>query len=141
MNRSNVMVHTVTRIVVFIILSFSIFMFFAGHNHPGGGFISGLMTAAALLLMYVSFDISTVKSILPFRYAHMIAVGLLLAVGSGLIGILAGDPFLVQYYDDFWIPIVGETELNTALIFDLGVYLTVVGMGLLIILSIARDDS
>ncbi len=47
MKTNNVMLHTVTKIAAFIILTFSVFLFFAGHNNPGGGFIGGLMTASA----------------------------------------------------------------------------------------------
>lgn len=140
--KSNLLVlHTITRIVSFIILSFSIFLFFAGHNNPGGGFIGGLMTASALLLLYVSFDIKTIKRVLPFNYAHIIAIGLLLAILTGLNSLLFGDPFLTQYFEYYDLPILGETELTTALPFDLGIYLVVVAIALLIILTIAEDDS
>jgi multicomponent Na+:H+ antiporter subunit B len=140
--RQNVqMLHTVTRVVVFIILAFSIFLFFAGHNNPGGGFIGGLMTAAALLLLYVAFDIKTIKKVIPFNYTTMIAVGMLLAVSTGVVSMLAGYPFLTQFDGYVTFPILGEIHLTTALPFDLGVYLVVVGVALLSILSIAEDDA
>jgi multicomponent Na+:H+ antiporter subunit B len=141
MRNNLLMLHMITRIVVFIILAFSIFLFFAGHNNPGGGFIGGLMTAAALLLLYVTFDVKTIKRVIPFNYKTMIAVGMLLAVGTGVISILAGYPFLTQFDGYFTIPILGEIHLTTALPFDLGVYLVVVGVALLSILSIAEDDA
>ncbi|OIJ16778.1 Na(+)/H(+) antiporter subunit B [Anaerobacillus alkalilacustris] len=135
------MLHTITRIVAFIILSFSVFLFFAGHNNPGGGFIGGLMTAAALLLLYVSFDLKTIKRVIPFNYTTMIAVGMLFAIGTGVNSMLFGYPFLTQFFDYFELPILGKTELTTALPFDLGVYLVVVGVTLLSILTIAEDDA
>ena len=141
MKTNFLMLHTITRVVAFIILSFSIFLFFAGHNNPGGGFIGGLMTASALLLLYVSFDMKTMKKVLPFNYSAIIAVGLLLAIFTGLNSMLFGDPFLTQYFEYYNVPILGEIELTTALPFDLGIYLVVVAIALLIILTIAEDDS
>ncbi len=139
--KSSLMLHTITRIVAFIILSFSVFLFFAGHNNPGGGFIGGLMTAAGLLLLYVSFDLKTIKRVIPFNYTTMIAIGMLLAIGTGVVSMFFGDAYLTQYFDYFQLPILGETELTTALPFDLGIYLVVVGVALLSILTIAEDDA
>ncbi|MFA9558818.1 Na(+)/H(+) antiporter subunit B [Evansella sp. AB-rgal1] len=141
MKTNYLMLHTITRVVSFIILSFSIFLFFAGHNNPGGGFIGGLMTASALLLLYVSFDIKSIKKVIPFDYSKIIAIGLLIAIATGLNSMLFGDAFLTQYFGYYDVPILGEIELTTALPFDLGIYLVVVAISLLIILTIAEDDS
>jgi multicomponent Na+:H+ antiporter subunit B len=141
MRKNLLMLHTVTRIVVFIILAFSVFLFFAGHNNPGGGFIGGLMTAAALLLLYVAFDVKTIKQVIPFNYTTMIGVGLLIAIGTGIYSMVNGDPFLTQYDDYLTVPVLGKIHLTTALPFDLGVYLVVVGVALLSIISIAEDDA
>lgn len=99
------------------------------------------MTAAALLLLYVSFDLKTIKRVIPFNYTTMIAVGMLFAIGTGVNSMLFGYPFLTQFFDYFELPILGKTELTTALPFDLGVYLVVVGVTLLSILTIAEDDA
>ncbi|MFN7251305.1 MAG: Na(+)/H(+) antiporter subunit B [Anaerobacillus sp.] len=141
MRKNLLMLHTVTRIVVFIILAFSVFLFFAGHNNPGGGFIGGLMTAAALLLLYVAFDLKTIKQVIPFNYTTMIGVGLLIAIGTGVYSMISGDAFLTQYDDYVTVPLLGKIHLTTALPFDLGVYLVVVGVALLSILTIAEDDA
>ncbi|ARK29285.1 Na(+)/H(+) antiporter subunit B [Halalkalibacter krulwichiae] len=138
---NDVMLHTLTRVVTFIILAFSVYLFFAGHNNPGGGFIGGLMTASALLLMYLGFDMKSMKKALPFNYTSMIAVGLLIAIATGVSSMLFGYPFLTQFFEYYQIPILGETELTTALPFDLGVYLVVVAIALTIILTIAEDDA
>lgn len=138
---NDVMLRTTTRVVTLIILTFSLYLFFAGHNDPGGGFIGGLMTASALLLMYLSFDMKTLKKALPFDFPALIAVGLLLALGTGVTTMLLGYPFLTQFFDYFQLPIIGETELTTALPFDLGIFLVVVGIALTITLTIAEDDN
>ncbi|WP_216829001.1 Na(+)/H(+) antiporter subunit B [Alkalihalobacterium elongatum] len=141
MRSNNVMLHTITRIVTFTILAFSVYLFFAGHNNPGGGFIGGLMTASALLLMYLGFDMKSVKKAIPFNFTHMIAVGLLISIFTGLGSIGLGFPFLTQFDRYVTVPFLGEFHLTTALPFDLGIYLVVVGIALLIILTIAEDDA
>ncbi|PYZ94214.1 Na(+)/H(+) antiporter subunit B [Salipaludibacillus keqinensis] len=141
MRNTPVQLHVITRIVAFIILAFSVFLFFAGHNNPGGGFIGGLMSASALVLLYLSFDLKTIKRVIPFNYAKVIASGLLLAILTGIVGMFFGFPFLTQFFDYFPLPILGETELTTALPFDLGIYLVVVGFTLLVILTVAEDDN
>ncbi|MCT4784173.1 MULTISPECIES: Na(+)/H(+) antiporter subunit B [Exiguobacterium] len=138
---SNLMLHSITRVVTFILLAFSIYLFFAGHNSPGGGFIGGLMTASALLLMYLGFDMKRIKKALPFNFTTMIAVGLLVALFTGVSSMLFGYPFLTQFFDYYDLPVLGNTELSTALPFDLGIYLVVVAIALTIILAIAEDDS
>ncbi|ADU29826.1 Na(+)/H(+) antiporter subunit B [Evansella cellulosilytica] len=142
MKTNYLMLHTITRVVSFIILSFSIYLFFAGHNNPGGGFIGGLMTASALMLLYISFDMKTIKKVIPFNYSAIIAWGLLIAIGTGLNAMLfQGDPFLTQYFEYYTVPVLGEIELTTALPFDLGIYLVVIAVALLTILTIAEDES
>ncbi len=64
---NNMMIQTITRIVTLIILAFSIYLFLAGHNNPGGGFIGGLMTASAILLLYLTFDMKKIKQQIPIR--------------------------------------------------------------------------
>ncbi|MCT4795495.1 MULTISPECIES: Na(+)/H(+) antiporter subunit B [Exiguobacterium] len=138
---SNLMLHSITRVVTFILLAFSIYLFFAGHNSPGGGFIGGLMTASALLLMYLGFDMKRVKKAIPFNFTTMIAVGLLVALFTGVSSMLFGYPFLTQFFEYYDLPVLGNTELSTALPFDLGIYLVVVAIALTIILAIAEDVS
>lgn len=131
----------VTKIVSFIILSFSIYIFFAGHNTPGGGFVGGLLSSASLVLMSLAYDLETMKKVLPIDFKKVTASGLLLAVGYGAGGMLFGQPFLTHTFGYYDLPFFGEnTELATATIFDLGVYLTVVGVTMTIILTIAGDD-
>lgn len=137
---NDVILQTVTRTVSFIILLFSLYLFFAGHHNPGGGFIGGLMTGAALVLLYVAYDIETINKILPIDYKKMTALGLLIAVSTGLGSFIFNVPFLTHSFGYFYLPFLGKTELATAVLFDLGVYLTVVGVTMTIILAIGEDD-
>lgn len=125
--------------VICILFAFSLYLFFAGHNNPGGGFIAGLMTASAFALVYMIFGQATARQIMRFSYPVLIAVGILLAALTGSIGPLVGDPFFTHYFDYFTIPLIGEVELTTAVPFDFGVYLVVIGTTLAATLTIAED--
>ncbi|WP_036817496.1 Na(+)/H(+) antiporter subunit B [Pontibacillus yanchengensis] len=141
MRTNDLILRTTTILIAFILLAFSVYLFIAGHNAPGGGFIGGLMTAAAVVLMYMTYGFESVKKIIPINFRYLIPVGLLTAVLTGMGSFLYNEPFLSQTFAHFsHIPILGEVELATALLFDLGVYLTVVGITLTIILSIANDQ-
>jgi monovalent cation:proton antiporter len=139
MKINDVILQTVSKVVVFIILTFSIYMFLAGHNNPGGGFVGGLMTASALVLLYLAFDLETMKRVIPIDFKIVIALGLFIAVMTGTGALFFGAQFLTHSFGHFDLPLLGDTELATAVLFDLGVYLTVVGITMTIILEIGDD--
>lgn len=137
---NDLILKTTTTIIVFIILGFSIYLFFAGHNAPGGGFIGGLMTAGALVLLYISYGFKTMNRVIRIDFKNFIPIGLLIAVLTGVGSFLFGQPFLSHTDAYFELPILGHSHLATAMLFDLGVYFTVVGVTMTIILSIAADE-
>lgn len=137
---NNMMLQTLARLIILIVLSFSIYLLLAGHNSPGGGFIGGLMTASAILILYLSFGLNSIKKVIRFDYIKIIGIGLLFASVTGVISMVFGLPYLKQFFDYFTLPILGEVELTTALPFDLGVYFVVLASALAIILTIAEDD-
>ncbi|RKQ37571.1 Na(+)/H(+) antiporter subunit B [Oceanobacillus halophilus] len=137
---NNLILRTTTSLIAFLLLGFSIYLFFAGHNAPGGGFIGGLMTTGAILLLYMSYGINTVTKMLPINYIKLIPIGLLVAVATGAGSFLFEVPFLSHSFGYFHFPLFGEVELATAMLFDLGVYLTVVGVMMTIILTVADDQ-
>ncbi len=136
---NNIILQTIAQKALYLILAFSIFLFLAGHNMPGGGFIAGLMSAAAIVLMYVAFGPTFIKNNMNYDFKIMIAIGLLIAGLSGIGGILYGYPFLTHTFEYYTIPVFGKIELASALIFDLGVYLTVVGTAMTVILTIGEN--
>ncbi|MDN7247209.1 Na(+)/H(+) antiporter subunit B [Planococcus shenhongbingii] len=140
MKTNDVMLQTATKVVTFIILMFAIHIFFAGHYTPGGGFVGGLLTASAIVLLMLAYDIETVKKIIPFNYVMMTAIGLLLALGTASASIFFNVPFFTHAYDYFDLPLWGETSLHSAALFDLGVYLVVVGVTMTIIQTIGEDE-
>ena len=119
-------------------LLISAFIFLRGHNLPGGGFIAGLITAVALALQYISHGVAWTQARQPFSYHSVAGAGVLIAGLTGLGSWAFGRPFLTSAFGHFSLPLVGEFELATAMLFDLGVYLVVVGATLLILSNIGH---
>jgi len=139
MKPNDVILITVTKVTSFIILTYSVYLFFSGHHNPGGGFIGGLVTAAGIVLLFIAFDIETIREIFPIDFKVLAAFGVLIASITGFGSFLFGAPFLSHTFGYFDLPILGRTELATAVIFDIGVALAVIGTALTIILSIGED--
>lgn len=140
MRTNDVMLQTATKVVTFIILMFAVHIFFAGHYTPGGGFVGGLLTTSAIVLLMLAFDIETVKKILPINYVIMTAVGLLLALATAAGAIVFDVPFFTHAFGYFDLPLFGKTSLHSAMLFDAGVYLVVVGVTMTIIQTIGEDE-
>ena len=136
--RNNLIYHRVVRGLFFFIFLFSLYIFWVGHNAPGGGFIAGLMSGIAIVLLYITFSSRFKIGAILSLFKYFIALGLAFAVGCGLGAAVLGYPFLTHTFGHFHLPFFGEIELATAAIFDLGVYLTVVGVVLVIVISIGN---
>jgi multisubunit Na+/H+ antiporter MnhB subunit len=106
---------------------FALYLLWRGHNLPGGGFIAGLVTSGALILQAVAFGIKPTRSYLSGFLRLAPWVGVAIALASGLSAMLFGDPFLTQYHAYVG---TGESKVHvsTALTFDIGVYLAVIGV-------------
>ncbi|WP_010648577.1 Na(+)/H(+) antiporter subunit B [Oceanobacillus massiliensis] len=139
MKINNVILKTVSKIVVFIILTLAIYLFLSGHHRPGGGFIGGLVLASALVLLFIVYDIETVQDAIPVDFKKVAAFGALLSVGTGMGSLVFGVSFLSQSFAYFDLPFFRKTELTTVTIFEAGVALVVVGVVVTIIQSISED--
>ncbi|WP_374325321.1 monovalent cation/H+ antiporter subunit A [Aquipseudomonas alcaligenes] len=129
---------TLSRLLLPLALLISVFIFLRGHNLPGGGFIAGLITAVALVLQYIASGVAWVEQRLPLNYQRMAGAGVLIATLTGLGSWVFGRPFLTSAFGHFELPLVGEFELATAMLFDLGVYLTVVGSTQLVLTRLGK---
>ena len=129
---------TLSRLLLPLALLISVFIFLRGHNLPGGGFIAGLITAVALALQYIASGVGWVEQRLSLNYQRMAGVGVLIASLTGLGSWVFGRPFLTSAFGHFELPLVGEFELATAMLFDLGVYLTVVGSTQLVLTRLGK---
>jgi len=136
---NEVILQSVSKIVVFIILTLALYLFFAGHNAPGGGFIGGLVLASSFVLLLLAFDIETVKQGIPVDFKHVATTGAAIVLLTGLGSTIFGQPFLKQTFVNVEIPFFGTTELTTITLFETGVALTVVGVVVTVILSISED--
>jgi monovalent cation:proton antiporter len=136
---SSLILTTVTRLVFFVVLLFSLYLLLRGHNNPGGGFIAGVMTALAILLQAIASDLRYVRVVFRVEPRLLAGLGLLTALTTGLVPMLLGYPFLTSTFGDLHVPWLGEVELASAFFFDLGVYGVVVGGTLLMIMTLAEE--
>ncbi|WP_296493877.1 monovalent cation/H+ antiporter subunit A [Rhodoferax sp.] len=127
---------TFARLLLPLALLVSIYIFLRGHNLPGGGFVAGLITAIALIVQYLANGVSWTHARLPAQTQPWIAAGLVIALLTGLASWLFGHPFLTSTFGYVDWPLVGKFELASAMAFDLGVYLVVVGATLLILINL-----
>lgn len=132
------MLRQIARPMLPLALMVSVFIFLRGHNLPGGGFIAGLITSVALILQYIASGMIWTQDRIPFRYHNVIGLGLLFATIAGVGSFAFGYPFLTSTFGYITWPVVGKFEVASALVFDLGVYLTVIGATLLALVSIGR---
>jgi len=127
---------TLTQILLPLALLVAVFILLRGHNQPGGGFIAGLITAVALIVQYLANGTHWTHQRMPSDSHPLIAWGLAIATFTGLASWWFGAPFLTSTYGHLNWPIVGEFELASAMAFDLGVFLVVVGATLMILLNL-----
>ncbi|MBF6203539.1 Na+/H+ antiporter subunit A [Streptomyces gardneri] len=131
-----------TRLVFPTIMVLSVYFFFSGHNAPGGGFAGGLTAGLALTLRYLAGGRYELGEALPVDAGHVLGAGLTLAAGTAVSSLLLGAPPLSSAIFEVSLPVVGHVKVVTALLFDLGVYLIVVGLVLDVLRSLgARLDS
>ena len=123
------------------LLVFSAYLLFAGHNQPGGGFAGGLVAGVAVLLVWAAGGTATVRRVLPVRSTLLMGLGLLTAAVTGFASLVPGLAFLESGYVEYSLPIVGKVKVVSALLFDIGVYLVVVGMALALVRALGEEDS
>ncbi len=124
-----------------VLLLFSWIILYRGHNLPGGGFIGGLTAAAGFIIVGLSEDIEQAKRILRISPLSLMAVGLLTAALSGVIGVMTGAPFMTGIWlNTFEMPVVGTIHLGTPMLFDVGVYLAVCGFSLNTLFTLSETE-
>ncbi len=130
-----------TRMIFPIIMVLSAYFFFAGHNTPGGGFAGGLTAGLALVLRYLAGGRYELGETLPLDAGKILGAGLGLSAGTAAASLLVGAPVLSSALIQIDVPVLGTVKFVTALFFDLGVYLIVVGLVLDVLRSLgARVD-
>ena len=128
---------TAARFLMPLLLLFAVFLLLRGHNQPGGGFVGGLVVAASFVLYSIAFGVDAARRALLVGPSTLLGIGLLVALVSGLPGILAGQAFMTA----IWTTVAaGSTAIaiGTPLVFDIGVFLAVIGVVLTIVFTLAE---
>ena len=126
--RRMVILEVITRIAFPMMMMFSVYLLMAGHNLPGGGFAGGLVAGLALAVRYLAGGRYELTEAAPVQAGFVLGAGMALAVISGVLPVLFGANVFSQATPVVHVPLRGELEFPTALLFDLGVYLVVVGV-------------
>jgi multicomponent K+:H+ antiporter subunit A len=132
------MLIVIARMLLPLALVVAVYLFFRGHNEPGGGFVAGLVVATAIILQYLARGIAWTQSRMQLDYHPVVALGVFIAGLTGAGAILFGEPFLRSWHDHYGLGFLGELELASAMLFDLGVFLTVVGAVLLVLTNLSK---
>jgi multicomponent K+:H+ antiporter subunit A len=122
-----IILRTLARPMLPLAVLMAIHIFMRGHNLPGGGFVAGLVLAIAFAMQYLANGKTWSSARISINYRRMIAIGMLLAIATGLGGLLFGSNFLRHAHGHVDLPVVGDIELATAMLFDTGVLLAVLG--------------
>jgi multicomponent Na+:H+ antiporter subunit A len=134
-SRRSTILEIVTHLVFHTIMVWSVYLLFAGHNQPGGGFSAGIVAGLALCLRYLAGYGAELRAALPVMPTALLGTGLFIAGGSAVLPMLFGSPALRTWIADVQVPLLGEVHVVTSLLFDVGVYLVVLGLMLDILRS------
>ena len=137
--RRSVVLETAVRLVFHTVLVFSLYLLFAGHNQPGGGFVGGLVAGAAFVLRYVAGGRAALRAAVPIDPGIPVGGGLVLAAGTGMAAWLFGGQFLESGKLELDLPVLGLVKATSALPFDTGVYLVVAGLVLAVLRTLGAE--
>jgi multicomponent Na+:H+ antiporter subunit A len=137
--RRSVILETVVRLVFHTVLVFSLYLLFAGHNQPGGGFVGGLVGGLAFVLRYLAGGREALEEAVRLDPSVPLGLGVVLAAGTGTVSWLFGGRFLESAYRTFDLPLLGELKATSPLAFDIGVYLVVVGLVLVLLRTFGAE--
>lgn len=135
------MMSVLMRILLPLAIAASVYIFLRGHNLPGGGFVAGLITSIALILLYIANGVEWISERMRVEFPRVIGIGVLIAGLTGIGSWFFGKPFLTSAHGHPYVPVIGELPLASAAAFDLGVYLTVVGAVMLMLSSLVKASS
>jgi len=137
-DRHPMMMVVMTRVIMPVVLMVGFYIFLRGHNEPGGGFIAGLIVSIAVVMQYMASGFAWASARLRYPYHGIIGTGVLIAGLTGIGSWLFAKPFLTSDFTYVRIPPFDKFELATAALFDLGVFLAVVGAVMLSLESFSR---
>ena len=133
----SLILRTTTRLLLPLLLVFSVFLLLRGHNAPGGGFVGGLVAATAIALYALAYGIDAARQAGGVDPKRLAAGGLLVALASGCVALVAARPFMTGLWIAGAWPVVGK--IGTPVVFDGGVYLLVAGITLTIVFALMEE--
>lgn len=137
--KRSLIVDTSVHFIFYSVLVLSLYLLFAGHNQPGGGFVGGLVAGAAVGLRYIAGGIDAVREASPVQPWTILGVGLLVAALTALAPVVMGNAILEAATADWHLPVLGDVHATSATVFDIGVYLVVVGLMLMVFEAFGDD--
>ena len=120
-------------VIFYVMMAVSIYLLFAGHNQPGGGFVGGLVAGAAVALRYVAGGIDEVRRVSPLAPWTILGSGVVASAACAIVPVAFGYPVLDNGYATAHLPAIGDVKVSSALVFDLGVYFVVIGLVLMVV--------
>jgi multicomponent Na+:H+ antiporter subunit B len=133
---TSTILQTATRVLMPLLLLFAVFLLLRGHDEPGGGFVGGLVVASSFVLYSIAFGVDAARRALLVRPATLLGAGLLVALTSGLAAVAAGRPFMTARWTEVHVG-HAAVAVGTPLVFDVGVFLAVIGVVLTIVFTLA----
>lgn len=139
--KRHIVVDLSVRVIFHAVLVGSIYLLFAGHNQPGGGFVGGLLAGASVAMRYTAGGMGEVRSLSRFAPWTIVGSGLLLAGITASVPLLFGDDVLEAAKVEADLPLLGVVKATSSLPFDVGVYLLVIGLVLMVFEAFGDDPS
>ncbi|MCA4134941.1 Na+/H+ antiporter subunit A [Arthrobacter sp. M4] len=137
--RRSIIFEVVTRLIFHSLIIFSVYLLLAGHNLPGGGFAGGLTAGLALTVRYMAGGRFELSEAAPVSPGSLLGAGLATAAASGLVPLLLGGQVFQSAIVQIWLPVFGDVKFVTSTIFDIGVYIVVVGLALDVLRSLGAE--
>jgi multicomponent Na+:H+ antiporter subunit B len=138
----SLILRTTTAVLLGLMLLFSVFILFRGHNEPGGGFIGGLIASTAFALHSLAYGARALRQLMFVNPRTLVTAGLGIALASGMLSLAMGEPFMTSQWVFVGGPVKGETlAIGTPLVFDIGVYLVVIGSVLTVVQALQEEDN
>ncbi len=137
-NRSLIL-EVIVRVLFHSIIIVSLYLLFAGHNLPGGGFAGGLVAGMALVMRYVAGGRYELGAAAPADAGRLLGAGMTLAVACAIVPLFFGQAPLTSAFFEAELPVIGHVEFVTSTLFDIGVYLVVIGLVLDVLRSLGAE--
>jgi multicomponent Na+:H+ antiporter subunit B len=137
---NSVILQIAQRYVRFLLLFFAVVALLRGHNHPGGGFIGGLLAGLSIVMKGFAYNMEQIKSQMKFSNLGFIGTGLGLILLSSIPSMLKGKEFMTGLWVSVPLPLLGEQKFGTPLLFDVGVFFAVIGVILMFLFSLKKGS-